>query len=154
VPDKYKSEIIFTPTRSMLLPNEEAKVVATFTPLKKKEYSVTVPLFARNQFDNVKNFVGFYNPGSGLSLQGGASAPGSMGGVHTIRKELSICGAGSDGLIGISPCSLDFGTITVGFSKTLQVLITNKSNCNLYIELKMIPLGTQGMDQEQAHKIS
>ena len=103
VPEKYKSEIIFTPNRSMLLPNEEAKVVATFTPLKKKEYSVTVPLFARNQFDNVKNFVGFYNPGSGLSLQGGASAPGSMGGVHTIRKELSICGAGSDGLIGISP---------------------------------------------------
>jgi len=49
---------------------------------------------------------------------------------------------------------LDFGTITVGFSKTLQVLITNKSNCNLFIELKMIPLGTQGMDQEQAHKIS
>jgi hypothetical protein len=42
-----------------------------------------------------------------------------MGGVHTIRKELSICGAGSDGLIGISPSSLDFGTITVGFSKTL-----------------------------------
>ena len=32
----------------MLLPNEEARVVATFTPLKKKEYSVTVPLFARN----------------------------------------------------------------------------------------------------------
>jgi len=48
VPDKYKSEIIFTPNRSMLLPNEEARVVATFTPLKKKEYSVTVPLFARN----------------------------------------------------------------------------------------------------------
>jgi len=32
---------------------------------------------------------------------------------------------------------LDFGTITVGFSKTLSVVITNSSNCNLYIELKM-----------------
>jgi len=71
VPEKYKSEIVFIPPRSMLLPNEEAKVVATFTPLKKKEYQVTIPLFARNQFDQVKNFVGFYNPGSGLSLQGG-----------------------------------------------------------------------------------
>ena len=63
-------------------------------------------------------------------------------------------GAGSDGLIAIAPNSLDFGTITVGFSKTLQVLITNKSNCNLYIELKMIPIGTQNADQEEAHKIS
>jgi len=32
---------------------------------------------------------------------------------------------------------IDFGTITVGFSKTLSIMITNKSNCNLYIELMM-----------------
>jgi hypothetical protein len=55
----------------------------------------------------------------------------------TIRYDVEIIGAGSDGVITISPKSLDFGTITVGFSKTLSIQVINKSNCNLYIELKM-----------------
>ena len=41
-------------------------------------------------------------------------------------------------MIGISPETLDFGTITVGYTKTLSVTITNKSESNLYIELKMM----------------
>ena len=53
-------------------------------------------------------------------------------------------GAGSDGLISISPENLDFGTITVGYTKTLSVTITNKSNCNLYIELKMVQTSEDG----------
>lgn len=55
----------------------------------------------------------------------------------TIRYDVEIIGAGSDGVISISPKFLDFGTITVGFSKTLSIQVINKSNCNLYIELKM-----------------
>ena len=53
-------------------------------------------------------------------------------------KFIEIVGAGADGMISISPEDLDFGTITVGYTKTLSVTITNKSNCNLYIELKMM----------------
>ena len=95
VPDKYKSEVIFNPQCAILLPAEEVKVFATFTPLKKKQYSVNVPIFARNQFDRVKNFVGFFNPGSGKSLE---KCEGEhLGGVTTVRKELTIVGAGSDG---------------------------------------------------------
>jgi hypothetical protein len=48
VPDKYRSEIIFNPMRATLFPNEEARITATFTPLKKKEYTVNIPIFARN----------------------------------------------------------------------------------------------------------
>lgn len=54
-----------------------------------------------------------------------------------MRYDLEIIGAGSDGVITISPKDLDFGTITVGFAKTLSVHVINKSNSNLYIELKM-----------------
>jgi hypothetical protein len=36
VPEKYKSEIIFTPNNAMLLPSEESQITATFTPLKKE----------------------------------------------------------------------------------------------------------------------
>lgn len=53
----------------------------------------------------------------------------------TVRYDLEIIGAGSDGILSISPKELDFGTITVGFAKTLSVQVINKSSCNLYIEL-------------------
>ena len=66
VPEKYRNEIKFSPTTAFLLPNEETKVVATFTALKKKDYHINVPIYARNIYDHVKNSVGFYNPGSGL----------------------------------------------------------------------------------------
>lgn len=66
VPEKYKNEIKFQPTKAYLLPNEECKVVATFTALKKKDYHINVPIYARNIYDHVKNSVGFFNPGSGL----------------------------------------------------------------------------------------
>ena len=61
----------------------------------------------------------------------------SLNNFKAATKSIQIIGAGSDGQIRISPDRLDFGTITVGFSKTLSVMITNSSNCNLYIELKM-----------------
>ena len=67
---------------------------------------------------------------------------------------LTILGAGSDGKIQISPASIDFGTITVGFSKTLSVTIFNKSNCNVYIELKMMQSrGSKDEDTEKVQKI-
>jgi hypothetical protein len=55
----------------------------------------------------------------------------------TVRYEIDIIGAGSDGILSLSPKDIDFGTITVGFAKTMSVTVINKSNCNLYIELKM-----------------
>jgi hypothetical protein len=48
------------------LPNEDVRIIATFTPLKKKDYHITVPIYAKNIYDHVKNSIGFFNPGSGL----------------------------------------------------------------------------------------
>lgn len=73
VPDKYKTEIFFEPQRAFLMPNEETKVICTFTPLKKKEYILSVPIYATNLYDQLKEVVGFYNPGSGLMRTSGAS---------------------------------------------------------------------------------
>jgi hypothetical protein len=52
-------------------------------------------------------------------------------------------------MISINPKDIDFGTITVGFSKTLSVEIMNKSNCNLYIELQMATKITEGKQNRQ-----
>lgn len=65
VPDKYSNEITFEPSRALLEPNEALNVVAHFTPLRKKEYQITVPLFTRNLFDLKKHAIGYFNPGSG-----------------------------------------------------------------------------------------
>ena len=137
VPEKYKTEVCFDPPKAYLLPNEETKVVCTFTPLKKKEYMLSIPVYAKNIYDNIKDLIGFYNPGSGVMQRTGKKSFKDTGIPATVRYDLEIIGAGSDGVISISPQDLDFGTITVGFSKTLAVQVINKSNCNLYIELKM-----------------
>jgi hypothetical protein len=55
------------------------------------------------------------------------------------KYTIDIIGRGSDGGVQIKPSSVDFGTITVGFSKTMDAVIYNNSNCNIYIELKMAP---------------
>lgn len=65
MPEKYRSEVFFDPPRAYLLPNEETKVSTTFTPLKKKEYIVNIPVYATNICDHIKNMIGFFNPGSG-----------------------------------------------------------------------------------------
>lgn len=145
VPEKYRTEIYFEPQKSLLMPNEETKISCTFTPLKKKEYILNVPIYASNLYDHLKEIVGFYNPGSGLLRASGYKSTRSlMDTTHaakpnnaTIRYDIEIIGAGSDGVLSLSPKDIDFGTITVGFAKTMSVTVINKSNCNLYIELKM-----------------
>ena len=52
VPEKYKSAVIFDPQRVALRPNEEVKVWATFTPMKRKEYIVNVPIYAFNMYEH------------------------------------------------------------------------------------------------------
>ena len=66
VPEKYKTEIFFEPSKSLLMPNEETKVSCTFTPMKKKEYILSVPIYISSLYDQMKELVGYYSPGSGL----------------------------------------------------------------------------------------
>jgi len=47
------------------MPNEEQNVLTTFTPQKKKEYILSVPVYVKSIYDHMKNMIGFYNPGSG-----------------------------------------------------------------------------------------
>jgi len=140
VPEKYRNEVSFVPQRSILMPNEQSSVMAIFTPLKRKQYQITIPIFTKNLFDSVKSQVGFFAPGSGLTLtqmNNQSQLSFSQASLST-SSSIQILGAGADGMISISPENLDFGTITVGYTKTLSVTITNKSDTNLYIELKMM----------------
>ena len=138
VPDKYKNEIKFAPSKAFLQPNEECKITATFTALKKKDYHINVPIYAKNIYDHLRNSVGFYSPGSGLMNKNQTQTP-VIGGNPFKKYTLEIIGRGSDGIIQIQPQNVDFGTITVGFNKTMEATVYNRSNCNIFIELKMAP---------------
>ena len=83
-----------------MLPNEETKIVATFTALKKKDYHINVPIYARNIYDHVKNSVGFFNPGSGLHKSNSLQTQKMAKQSQFIKKyTLEIFGKGSDGVI-------------------------------------------------------
>lgn len=100
MPDKYKNEIKFTPQKAFLLPNEECKITATFTALKKKDYHINVPIYAKNVYDHVKNSVGFFNPGSGL-IKNSVTKTNDIGRTPFKKYVLEIIGRGSDGIIQI-----------------------------------------------------
>lgn len=138
VPDKYKSVIKFVPSKAYLQPNEECRITTTFTALKKKDYIINIPIYAKNIYDHLKNSVGFYNPGSGLLTKQDVTRISDL--QNPFKKyNLEIIGRGSDGIIQIQPHNVNFGTITVGFSKTLEATVFNRSNCNIFVELKMAP---------------
>lgn len=48
--------------------------------------------------------------------------------------------------------NVDFGTITVGFNKTMNATVYNRSNCNIFIELKMAPKIDQASGQTYTAK--
>ena len=51
----------------MVYDNEEIKVKTTFTPLKKKEYIIDIPIYAQSLFNHLDYLVGVFNPGSGAN---------------------------------------------------------------------------------------
>ena len=67
VPEKYRNEVIFDPPKAVLQGNEEKAVSCAFTPLKKREYKIRVPIHVSTTYEPTKDIVGYYNPGSGLS---------------------------------------------------------------------------------------
>jgi hypothetical protein len=102
------------------MPNEEANITATFTALKKKDYHINVPIYAWNIYDHVKNSIGFFNPGSGLAQKIQSQTKNQQNQLLLMKKySMEIIGRGSDGALVIEPKNVDFGTITVGFNKTM-----------------------------------
>jgi hypothetical protein len=134
---------MFDPMRNILRPNEEVKVSCTFTPVKKREYQISLPLQVSSIYDVAKDKIGYYNPGSGANYKLSDALQ-----RKSTKYEVCIVGAGSDGSVKISPTQLDFGTVTAGFTKVLSITIFNKSQCNINIDFQMAHKKKEGEDQE------
>jgi hypothetical protein len=98
IPEKFKKEIMFDPMRNILRPNEEVKVSCTFTPVKKREYQISLPLQVSSIYDVAKDKIGYYNPGSGANYKLSDALQ-----RKSTKYEVCIVGAGSDGSVKISP---------------------------------------------------
>jgi len=147
VPIKYKDVILFDPPRALLQANEEVKIACTFTPLTKREYSLSIPLQVTNIYDTVKERIGYFHPGSGVAIKAQPKK-------DQAKYELRIFGVGNDGNLSVKPEKLDFDTVTVGFSKILSLVVINKSKTNLYIDFQLEQMNLETEHEEERENIN
>jgi hypothetical protein len=147
VPHKYREVVLFDPPKAVLQANEERKVTCTFTPLAKKEYSLSIPMQVTNIYDTHKEMIGYFNPGSGVATQAEPKR-------EQMKYELRVFGVGNDGNLSIKPSKLDFDTVTVGFSKILCLTVINKSKTNLYIDFQLEQINIDDQSAEEQDRIS
>jgi hypothetical protein len=147
VPNKYKDVVLFDPPRAVLQANEEKKISCTFTPLAKREYSLSIPMQVINVYDTHKEMIGYFNPGSGIAIKAQPKR-------EQTKYELRVFGVGNDGDLSIKPSKLDFDTVTVGFSKILSLTVINKSKTNLYIDFHLDQIDVDHSDEAEQERIS
>ena len=105
-------------------------VTASFTPLKPVEFKTKIIFKVERLYDEQKDILGIYNPGSLISemkLEKNG---------REYSKELYVIGKGSDGDLKVEPSVLEFGTVKVGFHKKLFFSIYNPTMTNFYIKLE------------------
>lgn len=147
VPAKYKDVVLFDPMTSVLQANEEKHIVCTFTPLAKREYSLSIPMQVTNMYDPLKELIGYFNPGSGVAVKAQPKKEQS-------KYEIRIFGVGSDGTLSIKPSKLDFDTVTVGFSKILSLTVINKSKTNIYIDFELEQMDMENQSLQEQDRVS
>lgn len=137
---------MFDPPKGVLQANEERKVTCIFTPLLKKEYSLSVVLQVTNIYDTVKELIGYFNPGSGVAIKAEPKREQS-------KYELRVFGVGNDGSLSVKPSKLDYDTVTVGFSKMLSLVVINKSKTNLYIDFQLEQMNIENKSEDEQNSI-
>lgn len=146
VPSKYKEVVLFDPVKGILQANESKNVICTFTPLAKREYSLSIPMHVTNIYDSSKELIGYFNPGSGVAIK---TQPRKEEGKYIIK----ILGVGNDGSLSIKPSKLKFDTVTVGFTKILSLQVRNNSKTRLYIDFQLEQMNTEDKTQEEQEEI-
>jgi hypothetical protein len=110
--------------------NQIKKVDIYFCPTLVSDFESNISIVAGRIYDPYIEYVGVYNPGSGLIRYNE--------GLHDKRqfkKQLKILGKGADGVLKIEPGILQFKTVKVGFHEKLSFSIYNPTICNFYVKL-------------------
>jgi hypothetical protein len=99
-----------------------------FVPNQKRQYKITVPIEAVEDYIVHNNELGYHNPGSAYS-----EAPSSK--QFTTKFSIEVYGEGSDGSINISQEEIDFKAVKIGEQKKLNIVLKNSSNCAFFVDL-------------------
>ena len=122
--------IEITPSSFDMESNLIMNISASFTPLKPVEFKTKIIFKVIRIYDEQKDILGIYNPGSLISEMKLEKNE------REYSKELYIIGKGSDGDLKVEPSLLEFGTVKVGFHKKLFFSIYNPTMTNFYIKLE------------------
>ena len=105
-------------------------IITSFTPKKPVEFKTKIIFKVERLYDEQKDILGIYNPGSLISQTK------LVKNSRQYFKEIYAIGKGSDGDLKIEPSLLEFGTVKVGFHKKLFFSIYNPTMTNFYIKLE------------------
>jgi len=61
--------VYLEPKTATLKPNENARLMCSFIPYKKRSYHIKIPIEAYSICDETHNLIGFHLPGSGKGGQ-------------------------------------------------------------------------------------
>jgi hypothetical protein len=129
-PAKFSSEVIFTPSKAILLPNQTDFVSCSLMPLKKKKYHIKVPIDVSSE----------------------------TGVAETETQQIEVYGEGGDGSLVMKPEVVDFGIIKVNFTKTHKITIYNHSHVTFYLNLDIKQMddtkGSEAMKRALANSFS
>jgi hypothetical protein len=114
-----------------------------FTPFVCEEIYGKIKFVVERIYESHNENIGIFNPGSfnNNNLENTTPLlPLYEEDKRTFTRELTILGSGNDGNIYISPTTLKFGTVKVGFHKKLIFSIYNPTITNFYIKIIPDPL--------------
>ena len=120
------------------------EIDVAFTPFVCEEIYGKIKFVVERIYESHNENIGIFNPGSfNNNLDNNTNAPLLPlyeEDKRTYTRELTILGSGNDGNIYISPTTLKFGTVKVGFHKKLIFSIYNPTITNFYIKIVPDPL--------------
>ena len=119
------------------------EIDVAFTPFVCEEICGKIKFVVERIYESHNENIGIFNPGSvnnNLENTTAPLLPFYKEDKRTYTRELTILGSGNDGNIYISPTTLDFGTVKVGFHKKLIFSVYNPTITNFYIKIVPDPL--------------
>jgi hypothetical protein len=138
-----KGNVEVSPNEFEMEKNLIKEIDVMFTPFVCEEIYGKIKFVVERIYESHNENIGIFNPGSfnNNNLENTTPLlPLYEEDKRTFTRELTILGSGNDGNIYISPTTLKFGTVKVGFHKKLIFSIYNPTITNFYIKIVPDPL--------------
>lgn len=149
IPEKYSDELTIEPLFGSMHPNEKVFLDFTFTAIHETEYRIVVPINVSKVIDPTQdaNHIGFHKPGSGRHMDKVKQDP-----LVTV-SQVVVYGSGGKGKIDMNPKAIDFKTVSIGFSRVEDFILSNISHTAIFVKLRIVPKDPAKLNDPLVNKI-